>query len=105
MRKLREVVRLHLARHATVRQIARACNLARSTVSDYVGRIAVAKLSWPLPPALDDDTALERLLFAQERHPQAQRPEPDWAAVCWRSRGSGEIWTDMPVMISAAVSH
>jgi transposase len=50
-------------------------------VSDYVGRIAVAKLAWPLPPALDDDTALERLLFAQEHHPQAQRPEPDWAAV------------------------
>ncbi len=24
---------------------------------------------------------------------------------CWRSRGSGEIWTDMPVMISAVVSH
>ena len=81
MRKLREVIRLQLDRKATVREISRSCNLARSTVSDYVGRIAVAKLAWPLPPELDDDQALERLLFPYEGHPKAQRPEPDWAEV------------------------
>jgi len=81
MRKLRELVRLRLDQRATVRQMAQACNLARSTVCDYVGRIAVAKLAWPLPAELDDDEALERLLFAHEQHPKAQRPEPDWAEV------------------------
>lgn len=81
MRKLREILRLKLERKATTRQIAQSCNIARSTVSDYVGRIAVAGLSWPLPPELDDDLALERLLFPQEGHPKAQRPEPDWAEI------------------------
>jgi transposase len=81
MRKLKEIIRLRLDRHATVRQIARACNVARSTVCDYVGRIEVAKLSWPLPAALDDEAALERLLFPHEGHPSAQRPDPDWVEV------------------------
>jgi transposase len=81
MRTLREVLRLRLDRGASVREIAVACNLARSTVCDYVGRAQVAKLAWPLPPALDDDAALERLLFPHEHHPVAQRPEPDWAWV------------------------
>lgn len=81
MRKLEEILRLRLDRKATTRQIAQSCNIARSTVSDYVGRMAVAGLSWPLPPELDDDLALERLLFPQEGHPKAQRPEPDWAEV------------------------
>jgi transposase len=80
MRKLREVLRLRLDRGASVREIAVACNLARSTVCDYVGRVQVAKLTWPLPPELDD-AALEKLLFPDEHHPVAQRPEPDWPAV------------------------
>ena len=81
MRTLREVLRLRLDRGASVREIAVACNLARSTVCDYVGRVQVAKLAWPLPPEFDDDAALERLLFPHEHHPVAERPEPDWAAV------------------------
>jgi transposase len=63
------------------RAIARSCNISPSTVGGYVRRIEVAKLTWPLPPELDDDTALERLLFSAEQNPQACRPEPDWAYV------------------------
>lgn len=81
MRKLREILRLKLDLGASVREIAQSCNLARSTASDYVGRIAAARLSWPLPPELDDDLALERLLFPHEGHPKARRPEPDWAEI------------------------
>ena len=58
MRKLREILRLKLDLGASVREIAQSCNLARSTASDYVGRIAAARLSWPLPPELDDDECL-----------------------------------------------
>ncbi|MBM4336989.1 MAG: hypothetical protein FJ108_13945 [Deltaproteobacteria bacterium] len=86
MRKLREILRLKLDLGASVREIAQSCNLARSTASDYVGRIAAAQLSWPLPPELDDDEALERLLFPHEGHPKARRPEPDWAEVHWELR-------------------
>ncbi len=81
MRKLREVIRLRLACGLSGRAIAQSCRLSVSTVSGYVGRIAVAKLGWPLPAELDDDTVLERLLFPDEHHPVRSRPEPDWAAI------------------------
>ena len=47
MRKLREVLRLRLDVGLSARAIARSCRLSVSTVSGYLGRIAVAKLSWP----------------------------------------------------------
>ena len=81
MRKLREVLRLRLAVGLSTRAIGRSCRLSVSTVSGYLGRIAVAKVPWPLPPELDDDTALTRLLFPTEGQPVRARPEPDWAAI------------------------
>ena len=72
MRKLREVLRLRLDAGLSTRAIARSCRLSVSTVSGYLGRIAVAKLAWPLPPELDDDGALTRLLFPSEGQPVAR---------------------------------
>jgi transposase len=81
MRMLREVLRLYLALGASQRAIARSCDVSPSTVNGYVGRARLAKLSWPLPPELDDDAVLTRLLFPDEHRPQLNRPEPDWAWV------------------------
>ena len=81
MRKLREVIRLKLECGKSGRAIAKSCGLSPSTIGTYLGRIALAKLSWPLPPDLDDDEALERRLFPDERHPVSNRPEPDWIYV------------------------
>jgi len=81
MRMLREVLRLYLALGATQRAISRSCTLSVSTVNGYVGRAKVAKLKWPLPAELDDDLALTKLLFPDERNPQRDRPEPDWSRV------------------------
>jgi len=78
MRKTREILRLKFQAGLSQRAIARSVKVSQSTVNDYVGRAMVAKLTWPLPPELDDDEALERLLFPAEHHPKAQRPEPDW---------------------------
>jgi len=75
MRKLSEVLRLSLEQKLSVRQIARSCCLARSTVSDYLGRARVAGLGWPLPEGLDED-GLERLLFPV-RETDGARPELD----------------------------
>ena len=80
MRKLREVVRLHLEQKLSRRAIARSIGASPSTVGEYVARIKVANLSWPLPPELDD-AALTRLLFPDEESPRSNRPEPDWASV------------------------
>jgi transposase len=78
MRKLREIIRLKLQTAQSARAIARSCSLSSSTVLDYLGRIALAGLAWPLPPELDDDAALERLLFPGDHHHVTNRPEPDW---------------------------
>jgi transposase len=81
MRTLREVVRLKVEMKLSGRAIARSCSLSPATVSDYLGRIEVAKLGWPLPPELDDDAALTKRLFPHEGHPVANRPEPDWCVI------------------------
>ena len=47
MRKLSEVLRLRLGKKLSVRQISLSCDLARSTVADYLGRARVAGLGWP----------------------------------------------------------
>ncbi|QAT87236.1 hypothetical protein EJ065_5703 [Corallococcus coralloides] len=79
MRKLREILRLHLENGLGPRAIARSLSVSPSTVSGYLGRVRVAKLTWPLPAELDEDAALERRLFADEGPARPGRPEPDWA--------------------------
>ena len=82
MRRLREVLRLKFEAGLSQKAIAVSAHVAQSTVSDYVGRARRAGLGWPLPAAVDDDAAVERLLFppAPAVAP-AERPEPDWGWV------------------------
>jgi transposase len=81
VRKLREIIRLRLQANLSGRGIAKSCGISPSTVAEYLGRIALAGLTWPLPRELDDDAALERLLFPDEGRPVSNRPEPDWVWV------------------------
>jgi len=62
MRKIKEVLRLKWQNGCRNKQIATSCNIARSTVREYLRRAQEAGLSWPVDPNLDD-TALENLLF------------------------------------------
>jgi len=79
MRKIREVLRLHHEIGANEREIASACNIARSSVHEYLRRCGLAGLCWPLPEDCSDKR-LEELLFA--RHEQTgARQTPDWRAV------------------------
>jgi len=47
---------------AQISIIAQSCNIARTTVTEYLRRARDVSLRWPLDPVLDD-TALENLLF------------------------------------------
>ena len=49
MRKVEEVLRLKWSAGLSVRQIAKAVGVGRTTVSDYIVRAEAAGLSWPLP--------------------------------------------------------
>ena len=62
MRKIKEVLRLHQEIGFSERQIAKSCDISRSTVKDYLNRAQRAGLSWPLPSNFDD-AQLENLLF------------------------------------------
>ena len=62
MRTIREILRLKWEKHLPNKQIAASCNIARSTVRDYLFRASEAGLSWPLPSDLDDNV-LEQMIF------------------------------------------
>lgn len=62
MRKIKEVLRLKFQHGHSNKQIAQSCNIARSTVREYLDRAQTAGFSWPLDPSLDDVT-LEKTLF------------------------------------------
>jgi len=79
MKKIQEIVRLRLDRKASVRQIAAACSIGRTTVSEYLARIDAAGLTWPEVGELGEDELL-KALFPPEEVPQG-RPVPDWAEV------------------------
>ncbi len=81
MRKITEVARLK-ASGLGIRQIARSCAIARSTVSDYLSRLAEAGLSWPFPPEMSE-TDLDARLFRrpEQRGRDLARPVPEWAGI------------------------
>jgi len=81
MRKISEVARLK-ASGLSVRQIARSCNVARSTVAEYLERLEACGLSWPWPPELAEEE-LEVRLFrqAQTRGRDVERPVSQWPKI------------------------
>jgi transposase len=79
MRKIREVLRLKFDRGLSNREIALACSIGRTTVGEYLERVARAGLKWPVDI---DDEQLDRLLFLKgDFGAAATRPVPDWAVV------------------------
>ena len=79
MRKIREVLRLKWIAGSSARQIAKSCNIARSTVKEYLIRAEDAGLTWPKACKLDD-TALWRTCSI----PKApQRPFPGRRCPQW----------------------
>jgi len=89
MRKTSEVARLR-ASGLSIRQIARSCRIARSTVSDYLARLEAACLSWPFPPDLTEEDLEARLFTGPEfRGPDRNRPVPDWPYIHKELRRKG----------------
>jgi len=62
MRKIKEVLRLHFEHQQSARQIAHSCDIARSTVKEYLHRAEQAKVIWSLSGEMDA-AALENRLF------------------------------------------
>ena len=80
MRKIREVLRLKYECNCSNRTIGQSCNIGSSTVSDYLQRVRMLGLSWPLPDGLSD-TALEQQLFPPLAPGNSPRFIPDFHEV------------------------
>jgi transposase len=77
VRKIKEILRLKLDCGISEREIARSCQVSRSTVADYLRRAAAAKLTWTEASSLGE-TRLEERLFPTEHVPSSvKRPPPD----------------------------
>jgi len=78
MRKIKEVLRLKYDCGLSAREIARSCQVSRSTVADYLMKAQAAGLSWPEASMLTDAHIEERLFPAQIIPSPVKRPEPDY---------------------------
>ena len=72
MRKINEVLRLKWEKGFSARQIAQSCDIAQSTVKDYLDRAQLQGLTWPVPDDLDD-AAVEYILFPPVAHMEADK--------------------------------
>ena len=61
MRKIREVLHLFHGCGLSTREIARALQIGKSTVQDYLSRARGADLSWPLPAEMDNHLLEDKL--------------------------------------------
>ncbi|MBK1646826.1 IS21 family transposase [Thiocapsa imhoffii] len=89
MRKVDDVLRLKWGSGRSVREIARALGIGRTTVLEYLDRAEAAGLSWPLPEGLSADE-LERRLFKPGGRPaELGLVEPDFDVVHRERRRKG----------------
>jgi len=73
MLKAREILRLKYESGLSLREIGKACNCGKSTVSEVLGRAAEAKITWPVELS---DKQLISLLYPPVEN-QNSPPEPD----------------------------
>src|SRR5208283_266434 len=80
MRKIKEVLRLRFECNISERDIARSCQISRTTVTDYLRRAAISGLNWAEASALGEVRLAERLFPAPppvEDPSSVRRPAPD----------------------------
>ena len=76
MRKIKEVLRLRFEHQQSARQIAKSCNIARSTVKEYLDRSQKAGITWPLSEEWNDATLENRLFPPVPLIPPEKRQMP-----------------------------
>lgn len=96
-RRIREVLRLKFELGLSTAATAARARIARSTVKQYLDRLASPGLSYEQARAMDD-ADLDRQLFATPAVNSVDRPVPDWSGVERQLRGRGVtlklLWLD-----------
>jgi transposase len=65
----------------TKRQVARSCNIAHSTVADYVRRAEAAGIGWPLSEGLDEANLEAKLFPGKTTLLPLEKPLPQWTDI------------------------
>jgi transposase len=81
VRKIKEIIRLKHACGLSEREIAQSCDIARSTVGDYLHRAEVAGVTWPDATKLTERQLEARLFPRHNTSGTAQRQMPDGAYI------------------------
>lgn len=81
MRKIREILRMHLQCGIGMRDIARSLAISHPTVSRYVEAAQKAKIGYEEAAGMHDRELLKRLREYTVRMPKVVRAVPDWAYV------------------------
>jgi transposase len=90
MRHIQEILRLKYQNQLSLREIARSCRLATSTVGDYLKRAEAASLGWPLPEGLTEEQLIEQLFGSGAATPApSDQPLPDWPYIHQELRRPG----------------
>lgn len=76
MRKVREILRLRLGKGLSLRQVARCCQVSRSTVSTCEQLAQEAGLTWPIA----EEVNLEKGLLG-EKVASGNKPVPNWSEI------------------------
>jgi predicted DNA-binding protein YlxM (UPF0122 family) len=80
MRKIKEVLRLRFECNLSEREIARSCQISRTTVTEYLRRATISGLNWAEEAALGEVQLIERLFPVMPQIKELasiQRPAPD----------------------------
>ena len=82
MRRIKQLLTMHLGAGASTRAIGRELGIAPSTVREYLGRAAAAGIGWPLAGDVTDESLVARLFVnAGVRAGARFHAEPDWPAL------------------------
>lgn len=66
MRKIKEILRLHYEQHRSQREISRSVDIGLGSVSHYLKRASISKISWPLPNGISDQELYNKLFGTKE---------------------------------------
>ncbi len=78
MRKIKEVLRLHLECGLGKKKISMALKISKGSVVSYVHRFEASGLSWPLPTSLTDKELETRLFLKAKRENEIEKSLPDF---------------------------
>ena len=81
MRQIHEILRLKYQNQLSLREIARSCGLAVSTVGDYVKRAEAVGLTWPLPQGMTEEELTKQIFGNSSSEAAPQQPLPDWSYI------------------------